>query len=229
MRSFVQLAHSAVLWPRSLCTTSASGSNGGLVVTRSSNAVGPPSTPGTNSPLAVPFPQHQPRQQHPLVGEAVFQGSGPRGCLSTLGPLSLRLPHFRTGRRHTTLCRATGRVMNMQSKLLLMSSPSVWKGPRGLGSGTQELSSCHCCLCLCSLLCIWIHSAAEDKDSPPSSVVIPVTTVYCGSSPALRLAHFVLGTLGFSSLCDQRQHYTSSIGLPVKVTLQIYPCKVKSR
>lgn len=167
---------------------------------------GLPSTPGTNSPLAVPFPQH-------------------------LGPLSLRLPHFRTGRRHTTtLCRATGRVMDMQSKFLLISSPSVWKGPRGLGSGTQELSSCHRCLCLCSILCIWVHSAAEDKDSPPSSVVvIPVTTVYCGSSPALRLAHFVLGTLSFSSLCDRRQHYTSSIVLPVKATLQIYQCKVKSR
>lgn len=157
MRRFVQLAHSAVLWPRSLCTASASGSDGGLVVTRRSNAVGPPSTPGTNSPLAVLFPQHQPRQQHPLVGEAVVQGPGPWGCLSTLGPLSLRLPHFRTGRRHTTtLCRATGRVMYMQSK---------WKGPRGLGSGTQELSSCHCCLCLCSILCIWVHSSAEDKDS----------------------------------------------------------------
>lgn len=227
MRSFVQLAHSAVLWPWSLCIASACGSDGGLVVTVPSNAVGPPSTPGTNSPLAVPFRHHQPRQQHPLVGEAVFQGPGPRGCLSTLGPLNLMLPHFRTGRltHNSTLPGHWKSHVHAHQVTTDVLALCVERPPVDWGLGPRELSSCGCA----AFFAYGFTLQLRTRTPLPSSVVIPVTTVYCGSSPALRLAHFVLGTLSFSSLCNRRQHYTSSIELPVKATLQIYQCKVKSR
>lgn len=188
MRSFVQLAHSAVLWPWSLCIASACGSDGGLVVTVPSNAVGPPSTPGTNSPLAVPFCHHQPRQQHPLVGEAVFQGPGPRGCLSTLGPLNLMLPHFRTGRltHNSTLpghwkSHVHAHQVTTDVLALCVERPP-WTGVWDPGAQL---------LWLCSILCIWIHSAAEDKNSP---------AIFCGDPSDHRLLWVQPGS-PFGSLC----------------------------